>query len=701
MLAAARGLVVVDEAYAEFSSWSALDRVVDDGRLVVVRTFSKTWSMAAARLGYAVAPSWVVDQLDKVVLPYHLDAAKQLAGTLAVRHVDDMERRVSSLVEERGRVAAELADLSRRRRGVPVGRQLHPRALPPSRRPRACGDACSMRASSFATAAAGRGSTAACASRSGCRPRTTASSPRCAARSLSRPARGDDRASWHEDGDAPSARRRRRSVEVTVDLDGTGRTDVSTGIPFYDHMLDQLGRHGGFDLTVARRRATCTSTRTTPSRTSPSPSARRSPRRSATRPACAVSPAACIPLDEALVEVALDLSGRPFVAWDVPLPESLPLGSPAVRPAARRARRVVVRHERGDHAARQRCARAATCTTSSRRRSKGWPAACATPCASRRGRGCAVHQGAVIRVSDERQRRLRGRTQLRSATSGLRDRGRNERALVIAVVDYGIGNLHSAHKALSRLGADARLTDDPAMIGAADARRPARGRGVRRLHGGAAGAPVSKRPCSTPPARAGRSSGSASACRCCSTPARRAPASPVSASSRASSAGSRPTVKRPQMQWNVARTCVTDEPLFAGLGPSRGSTSSTRCTAFPTIPHGDRDRATTAATLNAAFRAGHVSAVQFHPEKSAERRPRPARQLRRRVAAARSAHARDGPAVPVDRPARADASCACARATTRERPPTTHDPVDVAESFLRWRRRVDPRRRPRRGEERA
>jgi histidinol-phosphate aminotransferase len=111
VLAQAPGLVVVDEAYAEFSPWSALDRVTDEGRLVVVRTFSKTWSMAAARLGYAVGPAWVVDQLDKVALPYHLDAAKQLAGTLAVRHVADMERRVSALVEERGRVAAGLADL--------------------------------------------------------------------------------------------------------------------------------------------------------------------------------------------------------------------------------------------------------------------------------------------------------------------------------------------------------------------------------------------------------------------------------------------------------------------------------------------------------------------------------------------------------------------------------------------------------------
>jgi imidazoleglycerol phosphate dehydratase HisB len=40
------------------------------------------------------------------------------------------------------------------------------------------------------------------------------------------------------------------SIEISIDLDGSGVTDVSTCIPFYDHMLDQLGRHGGFDLAV-------------------------------------------------------------------------------------------------------------------------------------------------------------------------------------------------------------------------------------------------------------------------------------------------------------------------------------------------------------------------------------------------------------------------------------------------------------------
>jgi histidinol-phosphate aminotransferase len=111
VLASAPGLVVVDEAYAQFSTWSALDLVTDDRALVVTRTFSKTWSMAAVRLGYLIGPRWLVAQLDKVVLPYHLDAVKQLAGRLALDHVDDMERRVSAIVEERGRLAAGLADL--------------------------------------------------------------------------------------------------------------------------------------------------------------------------------------------------------------------------------------------------------------------------------------------------------------------------------------------------------------------------------------------------------------------------------------------------------------------------------------------------------------------------------------------------------------------------------------------------------------
>jgi len=107
----ADGLLVVDEAYAQFAEWSAIGLVSEETPLVVTRTYSKTWSMAAARLGYLVGPGWAVAELMKVVLPYHLDALIQAAGVLALGHVQAMDERVSRLVEQRGRVNAELLQL--------------------------------------------------------------------------------------------------------------------------------------------------------------------------------------------------------------------------------------------------------------------------------------------------------------------------------------------------------------------------------------------------------------------------------------------------------------------------------------------------------------------------------------------------------------------------------------------------------------
>lgn len=111
VISLAPGLVVVDEAYGQFASWSALGQVSEDSALVVTRTFSKTWSLAALRLGYLVGPRWVAEDLAKVLLPYHVDALKQRIGRLALQFTEDMEQRVSTLVEERGRIATALSDL--------------------------------------------------------------------------------------------------------------------------------------------------------------------------------------------------------------------------------------------------------------------------------------------------------------------------------------------------------------------------------------------------------------------------------------------------------------------------------------------------------------------------------------------------------------------------------------------------------------
>jgi len=111
--AAGGGLLVVDEAYGEFSDWTAFDLVDDALPLVVARTYSKVWSMAAIRLGYCVAPARIVAELEKVVLPYRLSAPTQVAGVVALRRDAEMRDRVSVLVAERERVAAALAAVDR------------------------------------------------------------------------------------------------------------------------------------------------------------------------------------------------------------------------------------------------------------------------------------------------------------------------------------------------------------------------------------------------------------------------------------------------------------------------------------------------------------------------------------------------------------------------------------------------------------
>ncbi|HVQ89951.1 MAG TPA: imidazoleglycerol-phosphate dehydratase HisB [Mycobacteriales bacterium] len=107
------------------------------------------------------------------------------------------------------------------------------------------------------------------------------------------------------------------SVLVEIALDGTGRTDVSTGVPFYDHMLAQLGKHGGFDLTVRTKGDLEIDAHHTVEDT-----------------AIALGQAfgqalgdksgirrfgdALVPLDEALVQAAVDLSGRPYLVHREP-----------------------------------------------------------------------------------------------------------------------------------------------------------------------------------------------------------------------------------------------------------------------------------------------------------------------------------------------------------------------------------------------
>ena len=105
-------------------------------------------------------------------------------------------------------------------------------------------------------------------------------------------------------------------VELVLDVDGRGTASASTGIPFFDHMLEQLGKHGGFDLRIVASGDLEVDLHHTVedvgivlgSALKEALGDKAGVRRFAS---------ALVPLDEALVQVALDLSGRPFLVYEV------------------------------------------------------------------------------------------------------------------------------------------------------------------------------------------------------------------------------------------------------------------------------------------------------------------------------------------------------------------------------------------------
>ena len=106
-------------------------------------------------------------------------------------------------------------------------------------------------------------------------------------------------------------------VSVRVDLDGSGSVDVSTGIGFYDHMLSQLGKHGGFDLRVHTTGDLEVDAHHTVEDTALAIGTAFADalgdKAGLTRFGSAV-----VPLDEVLVQASVDLSGRPYVVHDEP-----------------------------------------------------------------------------------------------------------------------------------------------------------------------------------------------------------------------------------------------------------------------------------------------------------------------------------------------------------------------------------------------
>ena len=224
-------------------------------------------------------------------------------------------------------------------------------------------------------------------------------------------------------------------ISVSLTIDGTGKTEISTGIPFFDHMLDQLGRHSGFDLAVDAKGDLEIDAHHTVEDVGiaigecfkEAIGDKAGVQRFAT--------AAC-PLDEALVEVALDLSGRPFLHYEIDPPGQKILSDPPFDPqlveefwrafvscADVTVHQVLVRGKNTHH------------IIESLFKKHG---PCPVRCCSSSWKSNTINQGCSINMP------------------------------TIAVLDYGIGNLRSAQKALESVGGHAILTSEAEVVRKAD-----------------------------------------------------------------------------------------------------------------------------------------------------------------------------------------------------------------------------------------
>lgn len=113
LLDVAPGIVIVDEAYGEFSAQPSAITLVEEypTKLVVTRTMSKAFAFAGGRLGYLVATPALVDAMLLVRLPYHLSSVTQAAARAALRHADDTLGSVATLIAERERVSTALTNM--------------------------------------------------------------------------------------------------------------------------------------------------------------------------------------------------------------------------------------------------------------------------------------------------------------------------------------------------------------------------------------------------------------------------------------------------------------------------------------------------------------------------------------------------------------------------------------------------------------
>ncbi|MEO6579767.1 MAG: histidinol-phosphate transaminase [Sphingomicrobium sp.] len=293
-------IVVADEAYGEFSeapSMATECALLDN--LVVLRTLSKAYGLAGARIGCAIGPPEVIALIARVSPPYPLPVPSIAAAldALGPERMPIHRRRIATLLEQRAIIAAQL-------HGVDEIRSV-----------REGGNFLFLEVDDAADLAQ---RLAAAAVRVRFRP---GAAPGAVRVTIGTPEENAALLAVFGIAASPPTRRadvirdtRETRIALSLDLDRSAASEIDSGIPFYDHMLDQVATHGGFGLTLA-----CTG------------DVEIDPHHSIEDIAIALGTALrqalgdkrgigrfgfALPMDETEAQVLIDLSGRPFAKFE-------------------------------------------------------------------------------------------------------------------------------------------------------------------------------------------------------------------------------------------------------------------------------------------------------------------------------------------------------------------------------------------------